>query len=835
MASINNINTVYANEIYKIFSTGATEINDQYATKTEVGDINTANSTDIATNAADIAILNTKQLQNFHNISSVSHLLNTDYQTNTVLATNFYNKTEIDATFTNYYTQTQIDTNLSTNFQTNTQLGTNYYNKTEVDALVGAGSGYTDTEIDNLLALRVPVSDFTNRFSANPIIDCSAPTVIHSGLTLNNSTINISPVEGLLFSNQTGGGDKVLAEFKNATSYITLQGDKIFCNNTSDDAIKQLDLTNNNAGYKMSGKIETPTGGLVVENTADANLSFTVRNTDNYITFNNDSIDCYNSVGDTGRILNLNANANEYIRSHSLLVDTGANTLTGGYTLDVVDNAIIRQNLRVSGNIELLDANTVLDRYSNATKVNTSLDIRTDQEAMRLVLGGASDGDTNTYLECNNNTGATVLHQPTTFKDNITMEGTRATIADTNGFEFYKATTDASNVFSVANDGGKLRFRAFGIDAYNANDTSQQLFLNTNNSNAVRCNKLGVGANAGVDTFNCSGGNAYFGSTVRFQGETTFNNNILIWNNSKVYRRADANDSLNVISNEEINFSLQANRATDPTTGTIALQLNDTNGITLNRAVVNNLTFNSIGNIVGEADVVSWGRFMFQNSSELKEVLDTQYKLYIRNGDTLGEMNLTIGLESSTPEIKITDGKVKMNNLEITQETISTVDQIQFLNTDAGGEYYFYFGSVGAGNEVLEIMPTGVYIDGTFGYSSDFSLKENVKEVDSKKCYEIVKYVKPKTFNFTHLNEEKNKVNHIGYIAQDVESVIPREWEGIITTDNKGHKRLDYCKTAVITHGALQHLIKEVEDLKKEVRKLKGETSPKAKAKPKAK
>ena len=76
----------------------------------------------------------------------------------------------------------------------------------------GGGGGYTDTEIDNLLDLRVPLSDFTNRFSANPIIDCSAPTVIHSGLTLNNSTINISPIAGLLFSNQTGGGDKVLAE-----------------------------------------------------------------------------------------------------------------------------------------------------------------------------------------------------------------------------------------------------------------------------------------------------------------------------------------------------------------------------------------------------------------------------------------------------------------------------------------------------------------------------------------------------------------------------------------------------------------------------------------------
>ena len=70
--------------------------------------------------------------------------------------------------------------------------------------------GYSDTDIDNLLDLRVPKSDFTNRFSANPIIDLFRPTVIHSGLTLSNSTINISPVAGLLFSNQTGGGDKVL-------------------------------------------------------------------------------------------------------------------------------------------------------------------------------------------------------------------------------------------------------------------------------------------------------------------------------------------------------------------------------------------------------------------------------------------------------------------------------------------------------------------------------------------------------------------------------------------------------------------------------------------------
>ena len=778
MASINNLNTVYANEIYKIFSTGVSEIGDTYAT---IDDLNNLNfSTEVTANTDAIAVLNTKQLQNFNSINAINTDLTNNYQTNTVLATNFYNKTEIDATFTNYYTSTQIDTNLSTNYQNNTLLATNFYNKGEVDTLiagVGGGGGYTDTQIDNFLALKADLSLFTDKVSFFPVIDLSRPSILHQGLTIKNSTFNIEPLSGLIFSNQFGAeADRDVAIFRNQTSYITLKGDKILCNNTSDDAIKQLDLSNNNAGYKMSGQIETPTGGLVVENTADANLSFTVRNTDNYITFNNDSIDCYNSVGDTGRILNLNSNANEYVKSYSLLVDTASNTLTGGYTLDVVDSAIVRQNLKVDGNLDLTN--------------------------------------------------------------DLNYDGENANINNANGLTFYKNTTDASNVLTIKNAQGYIRFNSFNINAYNtSNDSSSLLLLNTANGNGVYCLSLGIGVIQGSNKLNVSGGNSNFGGTASFQNISTFNSDIYVNNSGRIFQRADANNSLNVISTNEINFSLQSNRTTDPTTGTIALQLNDTNGITINRAVTNNQTFNSIGNIVGESDVISWGRFMFQNSSEFKEVLDGQYKLFVRNGDTLGDINLTVGLESSTPEIQLTDGKVKMNsNLEITQETIiATYEQIQFLNTDASGEMFFYFGSVGAGNEVLEITAGGVYIDGTFGYSSDFLLKRNIKEVDSKKCYEIIKYVKPKTFNFKHLNEEINKVNHLGCIAQDFEQVLPEEWEGIITEDNKGNKRLDYCKTAVITHGALQYLINEVEELKKEIRKLKDEASPKAKAKPKAK
>ena len=48
---------------------------------------------------------------------------------------------------------------------------------------------------------------------------------------------------------------------------------------------------------------------------------------------------------------------------------------------------------------------------------------------------------------------------------------------------------------AIADNSGKLRFRSISIDAYNAN-------VNMHNSNAVRRNKLGIGANAVVDVLN---------------------------------------------------------------------------------------------------------------------------------------------------------------------------------------------------------------------------------------------------------------------------------------------------------------------------------------------
>ena len=751
MASINNLTAVYADKFYLASSTGVSEISDTYATKTEVENLNFA--TDITANTDAIAVLNTKQLQNFNNINAINDDLTNNYQTNTVLATNFYNKTEIDTTLSNYYTSTQIDTNLSTNYQNNTLLATNFYNKGEVDTLIagaGGSSGYTDTEIDNLLALRVPLSDFTDRFKANPVIDCSAPTIIHSGLTLNNETINISPTTGLLFSNQFGGGDKVVSVFKNATNYVTLQGNKIMTNATSDDSVVDLDLN--------------PSGNVNITN--DLSLS------------------------------NLSA-----------------------------DGISLTNSINLGGSIELTDGNTSIERYSNATKSNISLDLKTDQEALRLMLGASTDTDTNTFIECNNATGGTTVFKPTYFKDTINYEAENFNISNNSGLTIYKPTTDASNVVAIANNSGKLRFRGFSIDAYNTNDTSQQLFLNMNNSNAVRCNKLGIGANAVVDVLNVNGGNSNFSSTVRFNGATTFNNEILIWNNGKIYRRADANNSLNLITNDEINFSFQPNRATDPTTGTIALQLTDTNGITINRAVTNNQTFNSIGKKTAEADLDVWGGVYFQHSSAIKETLNgSDYDLDIRNGDTDRAINFIIGTIGSTPELQLTDGKVSLlGNLEITHDDITGQQRVLINNPDDNGWIRLSNNNL----STLDATTTRVDVYGDLSYtgslipSSDKRLKKDIKEVDSKKAVELIKYIKPKTYHF--IDDRQQGKSCVGFIANDFMETkkMPDEWQNVVKEGKDGYLKFDYTTRVPILWSALQTTISEIDKLKKELNKLK--------------
>ena len=67
------------------------------------------------------------------------------------------------------------------------------------------------------------------------------------------------------------------------------------------------------------------------------------------------------------------------------------------------------------------------------------------------------------------------------------------------------------------------------------------------------------------------------------------------------------------------------------------------------------------------------------------------------------------------------------------------------------------------------------------------------------------------------MNEEKEMgitTNHIGYIAEEVEENIPKEFEDIVV-EQEGIKKLNYVKLSSVCWGATRELILENQEMKK--------------------
>ena len=86
-----------------------------------------------------------------------------------------------------------------------------------------------------------------------------------------------------------------------------------------------------------------------------------------------------------------------------------------------------------------------------------------------------------------------------------------------------------------------------------------------------------------------------------------------------------------------------------------------------------------------------------------------------------------------------------------------TSERVKIDNNDADG----IFLSINGAN-ICEVSSTRLHINGALTETSDKRLKENIKEIDTKKCIELVKYIKPKTYNYIGQSQKC-----IGYIADD--------------------------------------------------------------------
>ena len=119
---------------------------------------------------------------------------------------------------------------------------------------------------------------------------------------------------------------------------------------------------------------------------------------------------------------------------------------------------------------------------------------------------------------------------------------------------------------------------------------------------------------------------------------------------------------------------------------------------------------------------------------------------------------------------------------------------------------------------MCEVSSAGLHVNGTTTETSDERLKDNIQETSSKTCYDLVQYIKPKEFNFKGKEERE-----IGFIAQDIPiSKMPKSWSKMVMKDTDDeYLRLNYIKMNVVLWGSVQELMKEVDDSKKEIKKLK--------------
>ena len=722
MATINNLKTIYANQIFKIFTTGVSELSDQYATidyvDNEISNINVGNGggggitqTDLD-NAVNPIIADVAGQQLV--ITDINNNLANIFQTTAQLNTNFYNKTQVDSAIAvvdtkaldNFNAINAINTNLTNNYQTNSQLATNYYNKTEIDAnswidnTTLAPYALTSTLTNDYLTSTQIATNYYNKteIDSNNWIDNTAlaPYATTATLTANYQTnsqlatnfYNKGEVDTLISG--AGGGVSNPIELVDANTSI-----ERYTNATKSNVSLDLSINETASAIRLiNGTNDDTDTNTYIEcnNTTNATTFFKQVFFNEPLSFNNDTlllpistngIQLWRVSNNTDPTLRIRDGTAQWIYVNNNLKCTNANTEDGNIMI-LNDNSAVNNSNRM--------------RLGSLTSAEVGIG-KANESGYFLSVGGATKVDS---LEVDNN---------------ITMNGDTITATNGNGIEIFKNTTDASAVLQVKNAQGYIKMHSFNINAYNtSNDSQSLLLLNTATAGgAVYCNNLGIGAIAGGATrLNVAGGgSANFGGNCVFNGsDNTFQNNILISSRGRIYQQSNANFSLNHIATIEQNFCIQSNRSADPTASDIFINLNDTAGITLNKATTCNETVDIIGNLTCE-----------------------------------NEFRVDIGA-TGTPEFRVLGSSVDFfDRFSITHtEIVGAVHQIFLRNPDTDGQTITEIGT----KNVLEVNTNGIDVIGNISYSgsiapsSDKRLKENIKEIESKKAVELIKYIVPK-------------------------------------------------------------------------------------------
>jgi hypothetical protein len=223
-------------------------------------------------------------------------------------------------------------------------------------------------------------------------------------------------------------------------------------------------------------------------------------------------------------------------------------------------------------------------------------------------------------------------------------------------------------------------------------------------------------------------------------------------------------------------------------TGSYSTFINNTNGsYSVDSMQINNLEDSILGISNGGLNVL--GGATINKTLTANNIVSSSFNLTSSNGNySLGITNGNIYLENPL------SGYIWYEN--------STVPNMKLTN----------------GNLTVTGDITG------FGNLSDIRLKENIQNVDIQLSLSKIKSLRPVTFTWKNdiFNESKRGIDDMGFIAQEVEEVIPYAVSDYFTTDGN-FKNIKYERMLPYLVGSIQYLENIVELQNKRIKSLEKE------------
>ena len=185
---------------------------------------------------------------------------------------------------------------------------------------------------------------------------------------------------------------------------------------------------------------------------------------------------------------------------------------TSYYNKGEVDTLIAGAGGGVSNLIELVDANTSIERYTNATKSNISLDLSINEttSAIRLINGTNDDTDTNTYIECNNTTNGTTFFKQVFFSEAMIINNDTVFLpVSANGISLWRTPNNTNPTPRTRDGTAQWIYVNNNLRCTNASEEDGNIMILNDNSASNNSNRMRLGsltsAEVGIGKANESG------------------------------------------------------------------------------------------------------------------------------------------------------------------------------------------------------------------------------------------------------------------------------------------------------------------------------------------